>query len=86
MHSCKSALWLMLKTRRIILTQRFEFLKNKQAKVSSIPAPKKVAWFDSAKPTSNTKYWDGSGPDDINTATFDKLTKSHTLKQKLQTR
>ncbi|HOU07904.1 MAG TPA: helix-hairpin-helix domain-containing protein [Caldisericia bacterium] len=65
------------------LTQRFEFLeKTKQAtQVSSIPAPKKSGMVSiQAKPTSNTKYRDGSGPDDINTATFDKLDKVPYLK------
>ena len=65
------------------LTQRFKFLgKTKTAtQVSFIPTPKKSNMVSiQAKQTSKTNYKDGSGPDDINTVTFDKLDKVPYLK------
>ncbi|MCE5176494.1 MAG: helix-hairpin-helix domain-containing protein [Caldisericales bacterium] len=65
------------------LTQRFEFLEKTQPyiKTPSIPAPKKSGMaLIQVKPAGKTNYKDGSGPDNINTATFDKLDKVPYLK------
>lgn len=65
------------------LAQRFQFLEKTKphTQTPSIPAPKKSGMISiQPKPASNTNYKDGSGPDDINTATFDKLDKVPYLK------
>jgi DNA uptake protein ComE-like DNA-binding protein len=64
------------------LAQRFQFLeKTKHTQTPSIPAPKKSGMISiQPRPASNTNYKDGLGPDDINTATFDKLDKVPYLK------